>query len=172
MFSVQYCTNQEVQMANPFKKEKESKGISINQIAEMTGINRRAVKAIVDDGQFDTAKFCDMIKIADVMKINLYRLIREQYGLTTGEIYEEQMDAITNRLVEIQMDLIYTELSEFAKLTKSRVDDFDVKHILSKKTNLHTLIALISQLKNKEITPNDALRILPPVKPFTRRQKK
>ena len=157
-------------MGNPFKKEKESKGISINQIAEMTGINRRAVKAIVDNGQFDTAKFCDMVKIADVMKVNLYKLIREYYGYSIGEIYEEQMDAITNRLVEIQMDLIYGELATFAKLTGRRADDFDVRKILAQKTNLHKLIGLNSLLKNKEISQNDALRKFPPVKSFTRRK--
>lgn len=157
---------------NPFKNAREISGISINQISKETNINRRIVSAIIDKGSIGPSKFEDVITIANFLKVNIYKFIRENFDCCRGEIYEDEMDAIINRLVEIRINLIYNELTEFSKIVNHRVDDFDVKKILVNKTNLHKLIALNSKLKNNEISIHEALRRLPLTKEGVNHRKK
>lgn len=156
---------------NIFKEAREKKNYSIRKLSELTNVNRGSLRA-VDEGNLESVKFEDIIIISQKLEINISKFIRDRYGHTSGEIYEEEMATIVSKLVEIQLDLVCNELKTFASLTDIRIDDFDITNVLRETKNLHRLIILNKQLKSNEISKKIALKQFPPIKgPFNKRKK-
>lgn len=145
---------------NLFKEARIKKGLSILKIAQETNIDRKILYRI-ESGDFDNIKLGHIIKIGKYLEINLFQFLREQYKLDDMDFYSEEIGNLVDRMVWLQMELIYSELKELAKLTKMRVDDFNVQEILSKRKNLTKLIVLNMRLKKNEIEPSEALKHFP-----------
>ena len=155
---------------NPFIQARNQRNLSIRKLSQETGIDRRKIQA-VESEDLESISFEAVVKLARHLDINLVSFIRSRYGFFPGDIYEEEMDELVNRLVWIQMDLISKKLSEFALKTKTRVDDFDLGAVLSNKSNLNRLIALVIKLETGRISINEALKEFPAYrKQFNRRK--
>lgn len=151
------------QKKNIFRETRIKKDISINKIAHDTGIDRKIIKNI-DNGNFDHIKLIHLIEVSKYLGVNIFQFIRDYYQLDDMEFYSEEIGDLVDRMVWLQMDLIYSELKELAKLTKMRVDDFNVQQILSQRKNLNKLIVLNMRLRKGEITPSEALSHFPILK--------
>ncbi len=148
---------------NIFHEMRIKKNISINKMAQDTGIDRKIIKNI-DNGKFEHVKFHHIIDVSKYLGVNIFQFIREYYKLDDVEFYSEEIGDLVDRMVWLQMDLIYAELQELAKLTKMRVDDFNVQKILSQRKNLTKLIVLNMRLKKGEISVGEALSHFPILK--------
>ncbi len=148
---------------NLFHDYRIKKNISINKIAKDTGIDRKILKNI-DEGKFEHVKMHHIIQLSKYLGVNIFQFIREYYQIDDMEFYSDEIGEIIDRMVWLQMDLIYAELKELAKLTKMRVDDFNIQEILSKRKNLTKLIVINIRLKKGEITASEALSHFPIIK--------
>ncbi len=156
---------------NIFHESRIKKDISINKIAQDTGIDRKIINNI-DKGNFDHVKLIHIIQVSKYLGVNIFQFIRDYYKIDDMEFYSEEIGDLVDRMVWLQMDLIYSELKELAKLTKMRVDDFNIQQILSQRKNLTKLIVLNMRLKKGEITPSEALSHFPVIKHGYLRRKK
>ncbi len=148
---------------NLFHEYRIKKDISINKIANDTGIDRKILKNI-DEGKFEHVKMHHIIQLSKYLGVNIFQFIRDYYKLDDMEFYSEEIGELVDRMVWLQMDLIYAELKELAKLTKMRVDDFNIQEILSKRKNLTKLIVINMRLKKGEISSSEALSHFPILK--------
>ena len=148
---------------NIFHESRIKKDISINKIAQDTGIDRKIINNI-DKGNFDHVKLLHIIQVSKYLGVNIFQFIRDYYKIDDMEFYSEEIGDLVDRMVWLQMDLIYSELKELAKLTKMRVDDFNIQQILSQRKNLTKLIVLNMRLKKGEITASEALSHFPILK--------
>lgn len=148
---------------NLFHEFRIKKDISINKMAQDTGIDRKILKNI-DEGKFEHIKMNHIIQLSKYLGLNIFQFIRDYYQLDDMEFYSEEIGELVDRMVWLQMDLIYAELKELARLTKMRVDDFNIQEILSKRKNLTKLIVINMRLKKGEISASEALSHFPILK--------
>ncbi|MFN3605458.1 MAG: helix-turn-helix domain-containing protein [Leptonema sp. (in: bacteria)] len=155
-------TNPPSNPKNLFAEARIKKGLSLLKIAKDTNLDRKILYKI-EKGDFDNMKLGHLITLSNYLGVNLFQFLREQYKLDDMDYYSEEIGNLVDRVVWLQMDLIYSELKELAKLTKMRIDDFNVQEIISKRENLTKLIVLNTRLKKNEIDPSDALKHFPVV---------
>lgn len=155
-------TNPPSNPKNLFAEARIKKGLSLLKIAKDTNLDRKILYKI-EKGDFDNMKLGHLITLSNYLGVNLFQFLREQYKLDDMDYYSEEIGNLVDRVVWLQMDLIYSELKELAKLTKMRIDDFNVQEIISKRENLTKLIVLNTHLKKNEIDPSDALKHFPVV---------
>lgn len=153
-----------------FKEIRESLGLSIRKLSEISKINRRAVVRI-EGGEFDHSRFGDVVRVSKALGVNIAKFISDNYDYTCDEYKKEEIDVIVNKLAEFQLESIYSELSDYAKNLKVRMDDLDIKSLVSNRKNFHKLIILNQQLKEGKISKKDALKVFSPIKNrFNRRE--
>lgn len=148
------------QKTNLFVKERLRKNLSLLKVATDTKIDRKILYKI-EKGEFDQIKLGHIVILSKYLGVNIFQFLREEYKFDDMDFYSEEIGNLVDRMVWLQMELIYSELKELAKLTKMRVDDFNIQNILSKRENLAKLIVLNIRLKKQEIDPSDALKHFP-----------
>ncbi len=148
------------QKPNLFVKQRIHKKLSLLKVASDTKIDRKILYKI-ERGEFDQIKLGHIVTLCKYLDVNIFQFLREEYKFDDMDFYSEEIGALVDRMVWLQMELIYSELKELAKLTKMRVDDFNIQEILSKRENLAKLIIFNIRLKKQEIEPSDVLKHFP-----------
>jgi len=93
---------------NIFHESRFKKDISINKIAQDTGIDRKIINNI-DKGNFDHVKLLHIIQVSKYLGVNIFQFIRDYYKIDDMEFYSEEIGDLVDRMVWLQMDLIYSD---------------------------------------------------------------
>lgn len=157
-----------MEIYNIFRKKREKMGLSIEKLSKETGISRYIIKKI-EGNQFSEVKLEEFIKLCKYLNVNIYKFLRNHY-LIEDEIYGDNLLCIVHNYAKcVLQDIIY-HLKLFAQLTHFRYDSFDLFQFIDCPDMLYRLKILNQKLQKKEISIQDALEEIPPIKWYERRK--